>query len=82
MATHDATGPSRSNKELIPREYLRLIALWSLIPGYLLAGGFIGWIVDSWVNTFPYLTGVCLIVALAVAVRDMIRLRDEFFGKG
>lgn len=80
MATHTA-GPTQGGKEMIPREYLRLIALWSLIPSYIVAGGFIGWLVDAWLHTFPYLTGVCLIGALALAVRDMLRLRDEFFGK-
>lgn len=64
--------------DLIPREYLRIIAVWSLVPGYLVAGGFVGWMLDNWLGTFPYITGVMLLAALALAVRDMMRLRDEF----
>ncbi len=70
-----AVGPSKS-PDLIPREFLRVIAIWSLIPAYLLAGAFIGWLVDLWLGTFPYGIGVCLLLALGLAVRDMLRLRD------
>lgn len=69
-ATH---GPG----ELIPREYLRVIAVWSLIPSYMVAGGFLGYLADRWFGTFPYLTGLGFLLALAVAVRDMLRLREH-----
>jgi len=62
---------------MIPREFLRVIAVWSLVPSYLLAGGFFGYLVDRWLSIFPYITGVGLLIALAMAVRDMYRLRDE-----
>lgn len=63
---------------LIPQEFLKVIAVWSLVPSYLVAGGLIGYVADRWAGWFPYLTGLGLIVALAFAVRDMLRLRDEF----
>jgi hypothetical protein len=63
--------------DLVPREFLRAIAVWSLIPAYLLAGGFLGWLVDSWFHSSPYGVGAGLIIALAFAVKDMLRLRDE-----
>lgn len=81
MATHETTGTKRPGKELIPREYLRTIAVWSLIPSYVIAGAFMGWMLDQWLGTFPYVLFVMLIGALGLAVRDMIRLRDEVFGK-
>ena len=62
---------------LIPREFLRVIAVWSLIPSYLLAGGLAGYLADRWLGWFPYLTGAGLLLALIVAVKDMMRLRDE-----
>jgi len=68
---------SRDHVEMIPREFLRVIAVWSLVPSYLLAGGFFGYLVDRWLSIFPYITGVGLLIALAMAVRDMYRLRDE-----
>lgn len=77
----DTTGqePSpRGGHELIPREFLKVIAVWSLVPGYLLAGGFMGYAADTWLHTFPYLTGAGLILALILAVRDMLRLRTMF----
>ena len=64
--------------ELIPREFLRIISVWSLIPSYLLAGGLIGYAADRWLGIFPYLTGVGLLLAVALAVRDMMRLRKEW----
>ena len=80
MTSPDSTaGPRHSSPEMIPREYLRIIAVWSLVPSYAVAGGFIGWMVDKWLGTFPYLLGVCLLGALALAVRDMRRLSEEFF---
>lgn len=65
-------------RDLIPREFLRVIGIWSLVPSYLIAGGFIGWLLDRWFSTFPYLTGLSILFALALSVRDMLRLRDEF----
>lgn len=70
--------PRHSGHELIPREFLKVIAVWSLIPGYLLAGGFMGYAADRWLDTFPYLTGVGLLLALGLAVRDMLHLRRMF----
>lgn len=66
---------------MIPESFMKIIAIWSLIPAYLAAGGLIGFGLDSWLHTFPYVTGVGLIVALGVAVKDMLRLR-EYFMKG
>ena len=63
---------------LIPQDFLKVIAVWSLIPSYLLAGGLLGYVVDRWLHWWPYATGVGLIIALVFAVRDMMRLRDEF----
>ncbi len=65
-------------KPLIPRQFLKIIAIWSLVPSYLIGGGVIGYGLDAALHTFPYLTSVGLLLALVLAVRDMLRLRDEF----
>jgi hypothetical protein len=67
----------RPHVDLIPREFLRIIAIWSLVPSYLLAGGLLGYLVDRFTGLFPYITGVGLLVALAMAVRDIYRLHGE-----
>jgi len=73
---------SRNNPppDLIPREFLRIIAIWSLVPAYAIAGAFLGWLLGLWLNqwyyTTPYTIAVGLILALLLAVRDMVRLRD------
>lgn len=64
-----------------PLRPLKLIAIWSLIPSYLLAGGLIGYGLDRWLHTFPFIMGAGILVAFALAIRDMLRLRDEVFGK-
>ena len=65
-------------RELIPDEFLRAIGIWSLIPSYLIAGGLLGYGLDRLFGTAPYLLGVGLLVALALAVRDMWRLQETF----
>lgn len=68
---------TREHVDLIPREFLRIIAVWSLVPSYAVAGGIIGYVIDQLTGWFPYVTGAGLLVALAMAVRDIYRLRDE-----
>lgn len=60
---------------------VRTLAVWSLIPTYTLAGGLIGYGLDRWLHTFPLLTGACILVGFGFAIRDLLRLRDEVFGK-
>jgi hypothetical protein len=64
---------------MIPREFLKLIAVWSLIPTYTVAGGFVGYGLDRWLGTFPLLTGGGILVGFGFAIRDMLKLRDEVF---
>jgi F0F1-type ATP synthase assembly protein I len=59
--------------------FLKLVAIWSLIPTYSLGGGLIGWGLDRWLHTFPVFTGAGLIIAFGLAIRDMLKLRDEIF---
>jgi hypothetical protein len=54
------------------------VAVWSLIPSYIAAGGAIGYGLDKWLTTFPYLTGAGILVAFSLAVRDMMRLKKEW----
>ena len=75
--SHRTAADEGDRRELIPREYLRIIAVWSLVPSYLVAGGLIGWFADNSLGTFPFITGGLLLVALGLAVRDMLRLREE-----
>ena len=62
--------------DLISRDFMRLIAIWSIVPAWLIAGAFLGWLVDLWLDTFPYGVGIGLIVGLVLSVRDVMRLRD------
>ncbi len=71
----DRQSPSTS---LIAPEFLKLIAVWSVIPAYLLAGGALGWLADQWLGTAPYLMGLGLLLALALSVRDVARLRRDW----
>jgi hypothetical protein len=70
-------GDRREHVDMIPREFLKVISVWSLIPSYLLAGGLLGYFADRLAGWFPYLTGLGLLLALVLAVRDMLRLRDD-----
>ena len=72
---HDDHKPSQS---LIAPEFLKTIAVWSVIPAYLLAGGALGWLADKWLGTSPYLLGLGLLIALILSVRDVARLRHQW----
>jgi len=65
-------------KGLISSKLLKIAAVWSLIPSYIAAGGAIGYGLDKWFTTFPFLTGVGILVAFSLAVRDMMRLKKEW----
>ena len=69
---------NQSAKSLISPEFLRIIAVWSVIPAYLVAGAALGWLADKWLGTEPYLLGAGLLLALILAVRDVARLRREW----
>lgn len=75
---HPGGSGRHQGADLIPKDYLRAIAVWSLVPSYMLAGGFFGWLLDRWVGWFPALTCLGLLLALALSVRDMLRLKDQW----
>lgn len=54
---------------------LKILAVWSLIPTYMLAAGAIGYGLDRWLHSFPLVTGPCLLIAFGLAIRDMLALR-------
>ncbi len=56
---------------------LKILAVWSLIPTYMLAGGAIGYGLDRWWKTFPLATGVCLMIGFGFAIRDMMKLKEQ-----
>ncbi len=68
----------KSSQSLISPEFLKIIAVWSVIPAYLVAGAALGWLADKWLHTAPYLMGAGLLLALILAVRDVARLRREW----
>ena len=63
--------------DLISRDFMRLVAIWSIVPTWLIGGALLGWLFDLWLGTSPYGIGVGLIIGLALAVRDIMRLRDS-----
>ncbi len=82
MTTQSVPGhddsTSKPSQSLIAPEFLKVIAVWSVIPAYLLAGAALGWLADKWLGTAPYLMGLGLLIALVLAVRDVARLRHEW----
>jgi F0F1-type ATP synthase assembly protein I len=65
-------------KGLLSKELLKIVAIWSLIPSYTVAGGAIGYGLDKWFTTFPYITGAGILIGFGLAVRDMLRLKREW----
>ncbi|MBS1192831.1 MAG: hypothetical protein H6Q97_810 [Nitrospirae bacterium] len=65
-------------KSLLSTKLLKIVAIWSLIPSYIAAGGAIGYGLDKWFTTFPIITGAGILIAFSLAVRDMMRLKKEW----
>jgi len=65
-------------KGLISTKLLKIVAIWSLIPSYLVAGGAVGYGLDTWLATYPFLTGAGILVAFSLAVHDMMKLKKEW----
>ena len=66
-----------SHRDLIPREFVRTIAIWSIVPTYAIAGAFLGYLADQWLGIFPAMTAIGLLLALVLSVRDVNRLKDS-----
>lgn len=73
-----AGQPGKGND---PASFLRLVAVWSLIPSYTIAGGLVGFGLDRWLGSFPLATGAGILVAFGFSIRDMLKLRDQVFGR-
>jgi hypothetical protein len=86
QSLHDREPPGsvpKGRRNLISPDFLRILALVSVIPSYLIGGGLIGFLLDrlsGTFHTFPFMTTAGLLVALVFAVRDTLRLRSEFRG--
>ena len=65
-------------KGLLSTKLLKIVAIWSLIPSYIAAGGAIGYGLDKWLTTFPFITGAGILVAFSLAVHDMMRLKKQW----
>ncbi|NTW66292.1 MAG: AtpZ/AtpI family protein [Nitrospirae bacterium] len=65
-------------KDLMSTKLLKILAIWSLIPSYIVAGGAIGYGLDKWFTTFPFVTGAGILIGFGLAVRDMMRLKKEW----
>jgi F0F1-type ATP synthase assembly protein I len=70
-------GARHDEHDGLDAKYLRIVAIWSLVPGYTIAAGILGYFLDQWFGTWPFIFTGCLVIALVLAVRDMIRLRKE-----
>jgi F0F1-type ATP synthase assembly protein I len=65
-------------KGLLSTKLLKIVAIWSLIPSYIAAGGAIGYGLDKWFTTFPLITSAGILIAFSLAVRDMMRLKKQW----
>jgi F0F1-type ATP synthase assembly protein I len=63
--------------DLVSRDFMRLITVWSIVPAWLIGGAFLGWLFTLWLpSTYPYAIGVGLVLGLVMSVRDVLRIRD------
>jgi ATP synthase protein I len=54
----------------------------SQLVGAPLGGGIIGWLLDHWLGTKPWLMLVMLFLGFAVGIWNVIRISNEASGKG
>lgn len=84
QALHDSDqgnqGKKQDRRGLISSEFLHILTVLSVVPAYLIGGALIGYLLDRLFGTFPFIMAAGLLAALVFAVRDLLRLRDEFQG--
>jgi F0F1-type ATP synthase assembly protein I len=79
QALHDGQPVAdKKRRAPIPPDFMRALVVLSVVPAYLIGGALVGYLADRLLNTFPFLTAAGLLVALVFAVRDLLKLRDEF----
>jgi ATP synthase protein I len=69
--------PPKSKTGSVARQFALASELPFLIVGGALAGGLVGYFLDHWLHTKPWLMIVFGAVGFGVAVRDMLRRLDK-----
>jgi ATP synthase protein I len=49
----------------------------SVLIGYPLGGGLIGWALDQWLQTLPWMTLVLMFLGFGLAVREVLRTANK-----
>jgi ATP synthase protein I len=69
--------PPKSTPGSVARQFALATELPFLVVGGALGGGFLGYLLDRWLHTKPWLMLVVGAVGFFVAVRDMLRRLDK-----
>jgi ATP synthase protein I len=80
LAQRIAKAQAEANPREIKREESRGYAIGMEFIGAVLAGGLIGWFLDRWLGTAPWLMIVMLGLGFAAGTRNVIKRTSQFDG--
>jgi F0F1-type ATP synthase assembly protein I len=83
QALHESQPDGKKGRRsLFPPDFMRILTVLSVVPAYAIGGALLGYVADRAFGTSPFLIAAGLLIALALAVRDLLRLRNEFHRGG
>ena len=76
----DVKGKAGLERRKTPSEESRGYAIGVEFVGAVLVGGLLGWFLDQWLGTKPWLMIVLLLLGFAAGVRNALRRSKQFDG--
>ncbi|HVF36365.1 MAG TPA: AtpZ/AtpI family protein [Sphingomicrobium sp.] len=78
-AARQAGIDNKRSQQLVRSVGMRIL---SVLIGYPLGGGLIGWTLDMWFDTLPWFTLGMMFLGFGLAVREVLRTANKGPGKG
>lgn len=78
-AAKQARIDQQRSQQLIRSVGMRIL---SVLIGYPLGGFLIGWVLDQWFDTFPWLSLGLMFLGFGLAFREVLRTANKSPGKG
>ena len=73
-AAKQARVDAKRSQQLVRSVGMRIL---SVLIGYPLGGGLIGWALDQWFGTMPWLTLAMMFLGFGLGVREMLRTAKQ-----
>ena len=73
-AAKQARIDAKRSQQLVRSVGMRVL---SVLIGYPLGGGLIGWVMDQWLDTLPWVTLGLMFLGFGLAVREVLKVANQ-----